>query len=98
MNHHRYLSDNKRICDKPSRLGYDNIICDHLTEENPLCKICSDLLFTHNLRDFEREHRWNVAYTEPMEMEMSGAKAFVLGVVLSSLIWIAWFALYILVT
>ena len=63
MKHIRYLSDNRTVCVKPSRLGHDCVTIDtsrNLSE--PSCRVCSDLLFAHNLEEYENEQRGTVMY------------------------------------
>ena len=68
MKHIHYISDNKTVCEKPSRLGHDFVVVG--TQFGPSCHICSDLLFAHNLHDYDRERRGAVYTNHPSYREV----------------------------
>lgn len=98
MNHIHYMSDNLTICQKPNRLGYDFVVLQTKSEEDS-CRVCSDLLFAHNLREYEREHRPSVIIhsAESEEGEpLSPSRGVILGMFLASWFWLAlWIVGYI---
>lgn len=97
MSHIRYMSDNLTICQKPNRLGYDFVVLD--TKEGESCRVCSDLLFTHNLREYEREMRSSVIIHSTKSEEGNPSpptRGVILGMFLASWFWLVlWLVGYV---
>lgn len=95
MKHIRYLSDNKTLCLVPRRLGHDHVVLDTEPAEGETCIVCSDLLFTHNMREYERESRTEVVMTLPSleEDDLTVARGVIIALVVSSFFWIVAFLL-----
>lgn len=68
--HIRFLSDNKTVCAKPKRLGYDFVVLDTATMEKPPCVVCSQLLFAHNSRTVDEKYQiWTDLLQGPHRLE-----------------------------
>lgn len=90
MNHIHYLSDNLTICQVPDRLGDDFVVQGPRTDEGS-CHVCTDLLFTHNLREYEREQRSSVYISLPPtqsdEDSLAPMRGIMIGLVLGTVLW-----------
>ena len=94
MNHIHYLSDNLTICQKPHRLGYDFVV-QGTQPGDESCKVCSALLFAHNLREYEREQRPHIYMeTRVEDTNDSFTKGLLVGIPLSLLLWIAVYVIF----
>lgn len=96
MKHIRYLSDNKTVCEKPARMGYDFVVVD-TQDEGANCRVCSDLLFAHNLAEYKREARSQIVFNPPQhleERELTTIQAALLGCLISSVMWAVIFVLF----
>lgn len=87
MQHIHYLSDNTTICWAPHRLGGEFIRIG--SDEAPRCKECSSLLLAHNMREaFDDEVKLTYELKQTVEPDLGAFKGFVLGVLVSSVMWI----------
>lgn len=97
MKHIRYISDNKTICEKPTRLGHDFVVLDTSSDpDEDSCHVCSDLLFAHNLEEYKRESRTTVFHNPPPPLEdpLAPSRGFLIGLAVSSAFWLVVLVLF----
>lgn len=100
MLHIRYMSDNKTICEKPTRLDTgDFVVQDTSVNPEPSCRECSDLLLAHNKREFEREYFERPRIIMPQREiaryydDGTGLDKFIGGLALATGFWVTFFVI-----
>lgn len=92
--HIHYMLDNKTVCEKPSRLGYDFVTINTTAEDYESCPVCSSLLMAHNNKGHAQESLIPGVIYLPSQHT---SRDMLNGIVLSSIFWFVVFMLCLLV-